>query len=268
MPFQDIDEADVTPIPRIPSAGERWLRKMFYEDWALKLLALAITIALWLAVTGQNKPTTMHISGVQLNFLRPEGMELSNDPPHTIDVTLSGSRDKLDRLSPRDLAATVDLTDQKSGERIIKLTPARVKLDLQEDVNIQGFHPATVAIRLEPIVEATVEVDVKFVGKVQDYYELKSVSVSPARVSVRGPADRVYALKNVATETVQLEGKRESFDLSNVEINIPDPKIEVIDTTVNIHVEIAPGKPGLLMRFVTADETLYLAGIIRPAHRL
>ena len=268
MPFQDIDEADVTPIPRIPSVAERWLHKVFVEDWALKLLALAITIALWLAVTGQNKPTTMRLSGVQVNFLRPEGFELSNDLPQTIDLSLSGSRDKLDRISPRDLAATVDLTDQKPGERIIKLTQARVKLDLEQDVKIQAFHPATIPIRLEQIVETTVEVEVKFAGKVQDYLEMKSVTVSPARVRVRGPADRVYALKKVTTETVQLEGKRESFDLSNVEINIPDPKIEVVDATVNIHVEIGLGKPGLLMRFVNADETLYLAGITRPAYLL
>ena len=268
MPFQDIDEADLTPIPRIPSVAERWLHKVFVEDWALKLLALAITIALWLAVTGQNKPTTMRLSGVQVNFLRPEGFELSNDLPQTIDVSLSGSRDKLDRISPRDLAATVDLTDQKPGERIIKLTQARVKLDLEEDVKIQAFHPATIPIRLEPIVETNVEVEVKFAGKVQDYFEMKSVTVSPVRVRVRGPADRVSALKKVTTETVQLEGKRESFDLSNVEINIPDPKFEVVDATVYIHVDIGLGKPELRLRFGTADEAPYLAGITRPAYLL
>ncbi len=54
---------------------------MFLEDWGLKLLALAITVVLWLAVTGQNKPVTLRVSGVQLNFLRPEGLEISNEPP-------------------------------------------------------------------------------------------------------------------------------------------------------------------------------------------
>ena len=117
MPFQDIDE-EVAPIPRVPSAAERWLHKVFLEDWGLKLLALAITIVLWMAVTGQNKPTTLRVPGVQLTFLKPDGLELSNDPPQSIDVTLRGSRDKLDRIGPRDLLATVDVSDQKPGERI------------------------------------------------------------------------------------------------------------------------------------------------------
>ena len=267
MPFQDIDE-EVTAIPRIPSAAERWVHKLFLEDWPLKLLALAITVALWMAVTGQNKPTSLRLSGVQLNFLRPEGYELSNDLPQTIDVTLTGSKDKLDRISPRDLSATVDLTDQKPGERTVKLNLSRVKLNLQEDVKILGFHPAAVAIRLEPIVEAAVEVEVKFEGKLPDGFDLKFVTVSPAKVRLRGPADRVHALRKVTTESVWLDGKRESFDLTNVEINIPDPKIEAVDATVNIHVEVTERKPELLLKFVTADETPYLAGIIRPAYRL
>ena len=56
MPFQDIDETDVVEVPRPPTALERGVRKIFVEDWSLKLLALAITLVLWFAVTGQNKP--------------------------------------------------------------------------------------------------------------------------------------------------------------------------------------------------------------------
>jgi len=31
----------------------RWLRRIFVEDWSLKLLALAITLVLWFLVTGR-----------------------------------------------------------------------------------------------------------------------------------------------------------------------------------------------------------------------
>jgi hypothetical protein len=33
--------------------GRRWLRRIFIEDWSLKLLALAITLVLWFLVTGR-----------------------------------------------------------------------------------------------------------------------------------------------------------------------------------------------------------------------
>jgi hypothetical protein len=35
------------------SFTERWLRRIFIEDWSLKLLALAITLVLWFLVSGR-----------------------------------------------------------------------------------------------------------------------------------------------------------------------------------------------------------------------
>jgi YbbR domain-containing protein len=267
MPFQDIEETEAAPIPRTPTPLERWVRKLFLEDWSLKLLALAITVVLWLAVTGQNKPVTLRVSGVQLNFLRPEGLDISNEPPGRVEVILTGSPDKLDRIGPRDLVATVDLSDQKAGERIVRLSLDRVKMDLREDVKIQGFHPSTIPIRLEPIVEVPVDVEVKFEGKLPEGYEVVGVSVTPAQVRLRGPGDRIKALHKAMTETVWLDGKTESFNLSQVEINIPDSKIDVLDPAVDIRVEVAQKKRGDVHLRFAADGSSYLASIGAPPHR-
>jgi YbbR domain-containing protein len=266
MPFQDIDdEGEVTPTPKAPSAFERGLRKVFLEDWGLKLLALVITLALWLAVTGQNKPVTLRVSGVQLNFLRHEGLEISNELPSTIEVVLTGSPAKLDRIGPRDLVATVDISDQKPGERIVRLSRDRVQMDLPEGVTVQGFHPATLPIRLEPRVETQLDVEVKFEGTLPEGYELVSFTANPAKIRLRGPADRINALHKAATETVLLDGKKESFDLANVAINIPDPKIDVLDPTVDIHVEIVEKKRGdVHLTFAGATEHVALPGALRP----
>src|ERR1051326_1650827 len=122
MPFQDVDEITETPnaAPSPPSRVEKLLRKLFVEDWSLKLLSLAIALVLWLLVTGQNQPVTAH-GNVQLNFIRPAALEISNDPPRTVDVMLTGSRTKLDDLSALDLVATVDISDQRAGERVLRL---------------------------------------------------------------------------------------------------------------------------------------------------
>ena len=55
MPYQDIEEEPRTTV-RTPGVAERWVRKVLLEDWTLKLIAIAVTVVLWLAVTGQNKP--------------------------------------------------------------------------------------------------------------------------------------------------------------------------------------------------------------------
>lgn len=266
MPYQDTEDTETATAPRSPTPPERVLRKVFLEDWGLKLLALAITIALWLGVTGQNKPVTLRVTGVQLNFLQPDGLEISNDPPGTVDVILTGSKDKLDRIGPRDLIANVDLSDQRAGERVIKLTLDRVKVDLQEDVKIQGFHPASVPIRLEPVIEVPVDVEVKFEGKLPEGYEVTGVTVNPAKIRLRGPADRVNAVRKAVTETVWLDGKKESFSVSHVEINISDPKIDILDSAVDIRVDVVEKRRGdLHLRFVTAADLPYVARFVAPA---
>src|SRR5688572_16004275 len=167
MPFQDVDEIDETTAPPpMPSRLEKLLRRIFIEDWSLKLLSLAIAIVLRLHVTGQNETVTAHVN-VQLNFIRPQSLEISNDPPRTVDVMLTGSRNKLDDLTSLDLVATVDISDQRAGERVLRLTD-KALITLPQGIKIDGFQPSAIAIRLEEAVERQVNVEPKLEGKPAD----------------------------------------------------------------------------------------------------
>ena len=238
MPFQDVDEVTETPNapPAPPSRAEKLLRKLFVEDWSLKLLSLAIAIVLWLLVTGQNQPVTAHVN-VQLNFIRPPALEISNDPPRTVDVMLTGSRNKLDDLTTLDLVATVDISDQRSGERVLRLAD-KAQIALPQGVKVDGFQPSAIPVRLEPIVERQVPIDPKLEGKPADGYEVYSARPSKGSVMLRGPESRVVALQRVPTESVWISGHKESFTATGVAVDVPDPKVDVIDPVVNVDVEI------------------------------
>ena len=237
MPFQDIDETDVAEVPRSPTALERAARRIFVEDWSLKLLALAITLILWFAVTGQNKPLTIRTE-VQLNLIRPSNLDISNDPPKKVEVVLTGSRPNLQSLSPLDLVATVDVSDHPAGERVIRLTLDRVTMQLPDGVKIESFQPSTIPIRLEPRMERQVPVEVKTDGKPADGYEVYGINPTQMTVRVRGPASRIEALMRAPTETISLSDRKETFTASRVAIDIPDQKIEVLDPLVDLTVEL------------------------------
>lgn len=237
MPFQDVEETDVVELPRPPTAVESAVRKIFVEDWSLKLLALAITLILWFAVTGQNKPLTIR-TGVQLNLIRPTNLDISNDPPRTVEVVLRGSRPNLQSLSPLDLVATVDVSDQPAGERVIRLTLDRVAMQLPDGVKIESFQPSTIPIRLEPRIEREIPVEVKTDGTPADGYEVYGVNPAQPTVRVRGPASRVEAIQKAPTETISLSGRKESFTVSRVAIDIFDPKIEVLEPLVDLTIDV------------------------------
>jgi YbbR domain-containing protein len=216
---------------------EKWLHKIFIEDWFLKLLALAIALLLWLAVTGVNKPVTIRTT-VQLNFIRPDKLDISNDPPRSVDVLLTGRRSKLQSIGPTDLVATVDLSDQREGERVVRLSADHVQMDLPDGVKIESFQPSTIPIHLEPIIERQITVEVKLEGQPAEGFDLYSVRPSPATIGVRGPAGHVNSLQKAPTETISIAGKNETFTASRVAIDVPDHKIDLLDSAVDVVIEM------------------------------
>lgn len=237
MPFQDIDEVETPDPGRAPNRVEKLLRKVFLEDWSLKLLSLAIAVVLWLVVTGQNEPVTAHVN-VQLNFIRPQMLEISNDPPRTVDVMLTGSRNKLDDLTALDLVATVDLSDQRSGERVLRLAD-KAQISLPQGVKVDGFQPSAIPIHLEQIIERQVTIEPKLEGKPDEGYEVYAVRPSKGSVTVRGPESRVNAIQKVFTESISLSGRKQTFTAPTLGIDVPDTKVDLMDPIVSVEIVIA-----------------------------
>jgi YbbR domain-containing protein len=235
MPFQDEDEVSTEAI-RAPSSVEKFVRKVFVEDWSLKLLSLAIALMLWLVVTSQNEPVTTHVS-VQLNFVRPQSLDIGNDPPRTVDVTLTGSRSKLDNLSALDMVATIDITDQKAGERVWRLAD-KAQISLPQGVKVDSFLPGAITVRLEQIIERQLPVVPKVEGSPAEGYEVYSATPEPGAVTVRGPESRVNALDKAPTEAIRLTGLKDSFNTAEIVIDISDPKVDLVDSHVKVHVEL------------------------------
>lgn len=262
MPFQDEDEVS-TPEPTLlaPNRAEKLLRRIFLEDWSLKLLSLAIAIVLWLLVTGQNEPVTAHVN-VQLNFIRPQSLEISNDPPRTVDVMLTGSRNKLDDLTSLDLVATVDISDQRAGERVLRLAD-KAQIPLPQGIKVDGFQPSAIPIHLEPVLERQVVVEPKLDGKPVDGFEVYSAHPSKASVSVRGPASHVNALQKVLTETIWLAGHKESFTATNLGIDVPDPKVDLLEPVVSVNVQI--GEVRKEKNFSGVNVSTVQGGKVQPA---
>lgn len=242
MSFREIDDDDDAVAPRrtsrVPRAIKTWLREIFIEDWNLKLLALAITLGLWYAVTGQRTPATIRLRNVQLQFRLPEEMEISNEPRDEVEVVLTGNKQELDRIKRGDLVAYVDVSRYAPGERVVVLTRDSVTMDLPEGVRVDDIEPNVVPLRLEPRVEGQIPVEARLDDKLPEGYELYGVNTTPESVRVRGPASHVNALQKALTELISLAGHKESFTVQQAAIEIPDERVNVLDAVVNVSLEI------------------------------
>jgi YbbR domain-containing protein len=241
MSFREIDDDEaVAPrrTSRVPSAVKAWLREIFIEDWNLKLLALAITLGLWYAVTGQRTPETRRLRNVQLQFRLPEEMEISNEPRDEVEVVLTGNKRELDQIKRSDLVAYIDVSRYAPGERVVVLTRDSVTMDLPEGVRVDDIEPNVVPLRLEPRVESQIPVEARLDDKLPEGFELYGVHTTPEKVRVRGPASHVNALQKASTELISLAGRKESFTIQQAAIEIPDQRVNMLDAVVNVSLEI------------------------------
>jgi YbbR domain-containing protein len=189
-------------------------------------------------LTGQRKPTTIRVPRVPLNFRLPSDTEISNEPRTEVEITLTGSKRALDAINVRDLVANVDASDLRPGEHSVPLTAERVTMGLPDGVRYGDIQPNNVLLRLEPRVERELEVEVRRSGNVAEGYELRGITVIPDKVKVRGPDSHVKALQKAPTQVISLDGSKESFNLPQTAIEIPDKKVDLLDEVVSITVEI------------------------------
>ncbi len=210
----------------------RILRKIFLDDWAMKLIALIITLGLWLGVTGLRTPTSRRITSVPLSLRVANDLEITNSPVTEIDIKISGDKSKIDQINQRDLVVSVDLTEAQAGDRTVQITPDNVSIELPAGFKLEEIQPSKIAVRLEKIIERDVPVKAETEGGVADDFEIYASSTNPLTVRVRGPESFVKPLDSISTEKINVEAKQEDFTAVQVSLNPVNPKIRPIDTTV------------------------------------
>jgi Uncharacterized protein conserved in bacteria len=219
-------------------------RRVFLEDWGTKLIALGITIALWLGVTGLRAPVTQRITNVALNLSYSSEMEVTNSPITEVDIFVTGDKSKIDRLRREDLVVSIDLTEIKTGERTIQLTPENINIELPSGLKVEEIQPNKIAVRLERVEEREVPVNLDIEGKPAKGFEIYSRTISPPTVRVRGPESFVRALDSISTEKINIENQSESFTLRQIELNVVNPKVRLLDTVVDVTFNIGEERVG------------------------
>jgi len=210
------------------------IRKVFFEDWLIKLVALGVTLALWLGVTGLSTPTTTRLSGIPLSLRFSSDTEVTNSPVTEIDVIISGDNRKIAQINKNDLVASVDLTGETPGDRVIPLTPENVQLQLPLGVRLDEITPSRMAVRLEPVEVREVPVRIETTGKLADGFEVYAQTALPARVRVRGPQSFTQALTQISTETIDLTDKREDFVAKQTLLNVGNSIATPLDSVVDV----------------------------------
>jgi YbbR domain-containing protein len=207
-------------------------RRLFLEDWLIKVIALFITVALWLGVTGLRAPTTERLRDVTLKSRVSDTIEATDISVQEVDLLVTGDKRKIDQIKEENLIVVLDLTDVQAGDRTIQITSENVNVELPTGVRLEEVQPNKIAVKLETVTEREIAVKVEIEGTVPENFEVYSKTVAPQKVRVRGPESFIKSLDSVPTEKVNLENRQEDFTAQRIPLNIADSKVSVLDTNV------------------------------------
>jgi YbbR domain-containing protein len=244
-------------------AALRW----FGENFRTLLLAFILAIAVWVSAVVATDPNEQHT-------LRPVSLEIIGGAPDMILVEPITDQVRLTIRAPRSIwnqlnsnpslaRAWVDLTGLKPGEHTLDV---KVRIDIRPTQLVQ-VEPASIHIRLEPLVRREIPVELAVKGELPIGYKQDAPQIQPEKITVSGPqsevaqAARAYVEINVsgAVETIERTIPVEILDENGSPVN----GLTVSPAEVNVIQPIS-----LLGRFKNVAVKIVTTGQIANGYRL
>ena len=176
--------------------------------WHLKVLALALAFAVWVAVTGEGRG--VQDFRVPVDVVLGTGATLAGAPPTNVTVRLRGPDSLLRRMDPYDLTIRVDLRDALGGERTVQLTSRNVA-GVPRDVEVALIDPDRLRLAIAKKKRREVPVVPTIVGKPPRGYQVYRAVARPEALVVEGPEMKVSAVTRLSTDPIHVDDKSEPF---------------------------------------------------------
>lgn len=182
-----------------------FLARLAFDNYALKLVALGLSIALFSLVhSDQDAQRSIYLDVVTL--LPPPTAEqmLVSDLPSQVRVTLRGSRSRIAALQRDDFAPIqVDLRDPSRRHFLFDMSA----IDVSGPVHVVGIEPPSIDLVWATRAQRRVPVRARLRGSPElGTMVKKPVSLSPANVTIQGPQAEVDAVVEVFTDEIPTEG--------------------------------------------------------------
>jgi YbbR domain-containing protein len=123
----------------------RFLREWVLHNWALKLLALLLAVLLWAVFTTEPPVEVGYVVPLEFRNL-PQNVEVSADAPTQVRVRVRGRSSLLRRLTPADLAISVDMTNAPPGEMLVRLSTSH--MDIPYGAELVRIAPSEIRLRI------------------------------------------------------------------------------------------------------------------------
>ncbi len=174
-------------------------REAVTRNILLKVLSVAIAIALWSHVVGEKNVQVGLIVPLELRSL-PSGYILTNKIERQVELRVAGPKNLISYLSASETTAFLDLSSAKEGKNIYHLSEK--SFNIPKGINIRGTYPEKVEVILERHHRKSVPVAVKIKNINSLREKIDEIITKPSSVTIEGPVVDLKNITEVETEPV------------------------------------------------------------------
>ena len=212
------------------------VRQALVENAALKFVALVLAVTLFILVNTNKDAVIGFDLGVLYTELHDDRI-LVSEKVDQIHLSIRGSWRLIKRFDEREVERiTVDLPNLRSGEYRFP----EDAIVLPPGLTLLSIEPATMPLEFESLEQKTVPVHIPTLGRPQRGYKFDRWLARPSQVTIRGGASVIRETEQVATRSLNLDGRYESFTETLALVPPrPEPIFKVLDSpTVEVEVKL------------------------------
>jgi YbbR domain-containing protein len=211
----------------------RVLRRLASQNLALKAVALALAIAAWWFVAGENKVLVSFTVPLEMRNV-PKGLTITNKPERQVEVRLSGASSLLAGMRPSEISAGVDLTPAHEGRQYFTLDDRAVKVP--PGTKVQRIFPPSIEVVLDRTERRAVPVSVRIAGGAAVRRRVAKVEVVPPSIEVEALPEEFSRMPVLYTEEVA-PGRTEGVHSGIARVETREPHAKIVGNP-NVRVKI------------------------------
>ncbi|MDX9800695.1 MAG: CdaR family protein, partial [Spirochaetia bacterium] len=186
--------------------------EILIRNWPAKIMSIALAVLL--SYFYKINTTEIRYMNIPLDVVINSAFIAAELHPTEVRVSLRGSENSISLISEKDISAEADFSSwKKSG---VYREPVRIKKSgnaLYADPLEIRVEPGEIYLKIEEKIVKNLDVIPVINGFPAENHELVSYTVTPDNISAEGPASLMEKLTVLKTESINLDGRKESFTL-------------------------------------------------------
>jgi len=211
----------------------RLLRRLATQNLGLKAVALALAVAAWWFVAGENKVLVSFTVPLEIRNV-PKEMTITNKPERQVEVRLSGPSSLLSGMRPSEISAAVDLAAGRGGRQSFTLSDRSVKVP--PGIKVQRIYPSSIDVVLDRTERRMVAVSARIGGGSALRKRVAKVEIEPPSVEVEALTEEFARMPVVYTEEV-LPGRTDAVYSAIARVETREAHAKIVGNP-NVRVKI------------------------------